>query len=186
MNARIALAAVALSSLGAVPVSATVLSATHQAVGTRSQAPDYLQVTRVQKEMNLTLDEYNGSTVASGVVSVPAPSTADGGFTVVIPDGPGATHWTPEPWRQTVDSDGPVDGRVPLPVFGGKDGGNIPFGQIRNDHGRRGGHGRHGDFDQHDGGAHAAPEPSTWMLLGTGLLLMGGYATIRRRSADQS
>jgi hypothetical protein len=46
---------------------------------------------------------------------------------------------------------------------------------------RRGGGGG-GGGNRHGGGAHATPEPSTWMLVGAGLALFGGYVTIRRRT----
>jgi hypothetical protein len=57
--------------------------------------------------------------------------------------------------------------------------GSVHTRPSRFDNNRGGNHGRHGD-------PHAAPEPSTWMLLGTGLAMLGGYVMIRRRAAMEA
>jgi hypothetical protein len=62
-----------------------------------------------------------------------------------------------------------------------KKGGNV---------GTHGGHKKDGGWKGHKGGGHhgggggvqAAPEPSTWLLLGAGLTMVGLYEVVRRRS----
>lgn len=181
MNARHALAAVLISALAASPAAATVLSASGQAVGTKSSKADYLRVTEVQKELNATMEDMSDAAVASGPLAASAPSSDGPGY-ILQKEGEGGRHRDDgEPFTQSYD-DGLDDGRLAGPVTTrGQSPGNYSDNRRTMENSRRGGgNGRHG------GGAHAAPEPSTWMLLGVGLALFGGYATLRRRAVVES
>jgi len=176
MNARHALAAVTVIAIGASPVSATVLSASNQAVGTKSSKADYLKVTTVQSELNATLKDVNDATVTNGSIEAAAPAN-DGPGLILQKDGTGGgTHPRGDPWSIVVPNDGRVPGQ--MPGVRSTRGGHQPDAFSDQRGGRRGGGGGGG---RHGGGAHGTPEPSTWMLLGAGLALMGGYATLRRR-----
>jgi hypothetical protein len=167
-----------LSVIAASPASATVLSASNQAVGTKSSKADYLKVTTVQSELNATMAEVNDAAVANGSVSAPAPATGGPGF-VLQKDGQGGgePREPGDPWQVITPDDGRVSGRLAVPVSSrGTRAGT--YNDQRD--GRRGGGGGGGGGRR--GGAHANPEPSTWMLLGAGLALMGGYAVLRRRA----
>jgi hypothetical protein len=176
MSARHALAAVVIIGLAA-PASATVLSASNQVVGTKSSKADYLRVTQVQAELDATMKDVNDAAVANGALSSAAPSTEGPGY-ILQKEGEGGRHREDgDEWSVVNPGDAHDTGRLSLPVSSR---GQMPGTADRhrgNGGNRRGGGGRHG------GGAHAAPEPSTWLLLGVGLALIGGYALLRRREA---
>ena len=176
MNARHALAAVTLIMIGAAPASATVLSASSQAVGTKSSKADYLKVTTVQTELNATIKDINDATVTNGSIEAAAPANDGPGFILEKDGTGGGSHPTGDPWSVITPNDGRVAGQ--MPGVRSVRGGHQPDSFNDQNGGRRGG----GGGGRHGGGAHGAPEPSTWMLLGAGLALMGGYATLRRRA----
>jgi hypothetical protein len=181
MNARLALAAVLVSSIAASPAAATVLSASSQAVGTKSSKASYLRVTEVQKELNATMAEVNDAAVASGPLSAPAPASGEAGF-ILQKEGEGGKNYSDDPFVAQANDDGLDHGKVTVPL--------TPRGRItnidtdsRHHNGNRRGGGGGGGQGKHGGGAHASPEPSTWMLLGSGLALFGIHMTLRRRNA---
>jgi PEP-CTERM motif len=173
MKARYPLAAAMITLMAAVPASATVLSATNQAVGTKSSKADYLRVTVVQDELNMTMKEMNEASTQAGGVASPAPSVAEGGYNILEKEGDGGGNRPGGDIGGFVfgGTDGREGGRLSIPNGGGRGTRDV----TGTDLGNRGGRGRRG-------GNHATPEPSTWMLLGAGLALFGGYATLRRRS----
>ncbi len=156
------------SLLAAVPASASILSATSQTVGTRSSNAEYLRVGAVQDELNTTMREINDGAAATGGVTAAAPAVSEGAY-VLQKDGTGGRPGI-NPKLDNLFS--PDDSR---------EGGRLSVTAT---------HGPRGHFDNNRGGnrdhrndPHAAPEPSTWLLLGTGLAMLGGYAMIRRRAA---
>jgi hypothetical protein len=181
MNARFALAAIMITAFVASQASATVLSASGQAVGTKASKADYLRVTHVQAELNTTMKDINDAAVASSPLSAPAPSTGQSGFLLQEREGEGGKNYGDPTPPGIPHDDGLDDGRLMVPgsIRGGQDPGT--YSDNRRSMGNRRGGG--GGGNKHGGGAHAAPEPSTWMLLGVGLALFGGYATMRRRMA---
>lgn len=180
MNVRIALAAVTLCAVAASPAAATVLSASGQAVGTKSSKADYLRVTEVQKELNDTMADIHNAAVENGPLTASAPSTGGAGY-ILEKEGEGGKHDPTDPFIGQAMDDGLDHDRLGAPIV--TRGGQTPgtYSDNRRATGnRRGGGG--GGGGRHGGGAHATPEPSTWMLLGTGLALLGGYVTLRRRT----
>ncbi len=188
MNARHALAAFVITAFAASQASATVLSASGQAVGTKSSKADYLQVTQVQKELNATMKDVNDAAVASGPLSAPAPSTGEAGFVLQEKEGNGGKSYG-DKYPTVLPNDDGLDAdrlMVPPSVRGGQNPGTYSDNRRSMGNRRGGGGGGGGGGNKHGGGAHAAPEPSTWMLLGVGLALFGGYATLRRRVAFEN
>jgi hypothetical protein len=176
-----------VSVVAASPAAASVLSASSQAVGTKASREDYLQVTEVQKELNATMQEINDAAVANGPLSVPAPSTGEGGF--LSAEREGSSGWVNRESIANPVDDGLIEGRLSGPVLSARGTRPTPGTFVSDRHSfryRRGGGHRPGGGGGHGGGAHAAPEPSTWMLFGTGLALLGGYVLIRRRAVIES
>ena len=164
-----ALAAVMLPLLLAVPASASILSATGQPMGKSSNA-DYLRVTTVQDELNTTMREMNSASVANGALSAQAPAIGEGAY-VLQKEGDGGKPMSfGKPGDLFVPGDSHESGRI---AIGSMDGST---------------HTRHQDSNRenHRDDPHAAPEPSTWMLLATGLAMLGGYTVLRRRATVAS
>jgi hypothetical protein len=154
-----------LSLLAAVPASASILSATGQTMGSRSPNADYLRVSTVQDELNTTMREMNDEAAANGAISAQAPASGGGAY-VLQKEGDGGTPMSFSKPELFVPGDSHESGRI---AIGSKDGST---------------HTRHLDnnHDTHRDDPHAAPEPSTWMLLATGLVMVGGYTMLRRRA----
>lgn len=177
MRSRFALAAVVLALLAAAPASASILSATSQTVGTRSSNADYLRVTVVQDELNATMRDMNDASVATGTIDAQAPSVSEGAY-VLQKEGTGGDP-----------RDNPKLGGLVVSPDDAREGGRLSVTSTGSSvHGTR-----HGGFDNTRGtnrdrrnDPHATPEPSTWVLLGTGLAMLGGYTMLRRRMAIES
>jgi hypothetical protein len=158
-----------LTLLVAVPASASILSATGQTMGTRSPSADYLRVTTVQDELNTTMREMNDGAAAHGAISAQAP-TSGGGAYVLQKEGDGGTPMSFSKPELFVPGDSHESGRIAI----GSNDGSAHTRHLDNNH------------DTHRNDPHAAPEPSTWMLLATGLVMLGGYTVLRRRAAIDS
>lgn len=167
MSSRYALAAVMLLA-AAAPASASILSATSQTVGARSSNAEYLRVNVVQDELNATMRDINDDATATGGVTASAP-VVEGGAYVLQKDGPGGRPGINPKLNHLYSPDDTHEGgRLSVTATHG------PRGHFDNNRG--------GNRD-HRNDPHAAPEPSTWLLLGTGLAMLGGYTMIRRRAA---
>jgi hypothetical protein len=163
-----------LPLLAAIPASASILSATGQSVGTRSPNSEYLRVTTVQSELNTTMREMNDEVAAVAGVDAEAPAV-EGGAYVLQKDGTGGNSGTNTKFENVfTPGDSHESGRISINTRDG----SVHTRPSRFDGNNRGGGGR-----DHRNDPHAAPEPSTWMLLGTGLAMIGGYVMIRRRAA---
>jgi hypothetical protein len=187
MKARYSLAAVVVSVLAAFPVSASVLSASGQTVGTRTNnRADYLRVTQVQDELNASTRSLTDEVVATGALSTPAPVGGSEAAYVLQREGNGHDTSRPDVSSLVGDPSGGRDtDRLSLHGAQGAHSGSTigTFGSTNNGNHRGGNNGkRHGEHGRH-GGAQPSPEPSTWMLLGVGLAFVGGYAMLRRRQA---
>lgn len=172
MNTRYFFAAAILVLGVNVPVHASVLSASGQAVRNRPvDRLDYLRVTTVQNDLNVSLRQMADESAATGSLSTPAPvfGRQQGYFSYDMDGSGGVGTYRGDPTGLFA---GP----------GGEGASWLPAGGQNGRHGKPGnnrGNGRGGK-----GGAHAAPEPSTWMLLGAGMAMLGAYAVIRRRQTS--
>lgn len=194
MDARYLIAAVIVSLGVSTSASASVLSASSQAAQPRpAERMDYLDVTAVQNDLNASFQHLADESAASGSLSSPPPRIGTtGGYFVGVGGGGGIAS---EPARPGADVSYPAGGGVsagdvfadhngqgiswlPITAGGGREGALGPNRGGNRGGGNRGGGNRGGG---HRGGAHAAPEPSTWMLLGAGLAMLGGYSLVRRR-----
>ncbi len=159
MKARYTIFAVVLTMLGASQASASIISASGQTQSIRPATQvSNLNTTSVQNDLNTTLRSVADETTPSTFTMASAPSNATGG---VVLTSTGTANF------------GVVAGPT-SPLFNPHHGsvntsfhGPVTYGSH---HHRRGG-----------GGTKAAPEPSTWMLLATGLAMLGGGAILRRR-----
>lgn len=185
MSSRILIAVVVTLVIGS-QAKASILSASSEAVREPSpKAVESWDATAQQHYLNASLlDAAEASSPAGPLASKRSP-VSGGGFLVL--DGASArATYAPFAGSSAVeglfdaggDSDQQVgtswDSRGPI---------------IAANHGRggRGGHNRDRDRDRDRRrdrqDPYATPEPSTWVLFGSGLLLLGAYAGLRRRDA---
>jgi len=170
MSLRHAFAAVTLALLAASPAMASILSATGQTLKSKPSNAEYLRVTAVQEQLNTTMRDINGETVATGSIESQAPVVGERPYVIQI-DGSGGSM--PGNIGELVLTPGDM-----------RDAGRISIDNGSNGRERLGRRGRHDDRNRRND-PYAAPEPSTWMLLGTGLAMLGIYAALRRRTATQ-
>lgn len=175
MNTRYFFAAVILVLGVSAPVHASVLSASGQAVRNRpADRLDYLRVTTVQTDLNASLRGMADASAATGSLSAPLPALGrQMGYFSYDFDGSGDVGKNRDPGDVFGGAGGEGENWLPTSGQTGHDG---TTGNRGNNKGNlRGGR---------KGGAHAAPEPSTWMLLGAGMAMLGAYAVIRRRQSS--
>lgn len=178
--------AVAIGSLVlASSAHASILSASSQAVPEPSmKSAGYWNAVTLQQDLNATLRDAADATAPGGSLASSRPSIAAGGLLV----NGGTTGATFAPFSESAAQDGLFEmGNESSTLTGGS---WSPSGTGRSGFDTSGRHGgdrwgggrdwRHGrDRDN----PYATPEPATWMLLGSGLLLLGTYAGLRRRYA---
>jgi hypothetical protein len=189
------LAVVVASLLVGSQSDASILSASSQAVREPSvETAGQWTATTLQNDLNASLRDASDASAAAGpLASTRAPVT---GGLVVNGGGAGATY-TPFSGSAAFDglfemgdhtssvTKGSWDPEGPVIASSGGHGGR---GRGRdNDRGRGRGHdrdrGRHRDRERDRHNPYATPEPSTWLLLGSGLLAIGAYTGLRRRQA---
>jgi hypothetical protein len=186
MKTRLPFATMTLALLVAGPASASIISASSQALKSRgAERADYLDVTTAQNELNSSLHGMTDAVVPADLSAGSLQSNATGGFVIQSPSTSGGLD------ANSVGRFSPQGGQR----FGGNSGGysfnsrGARWAPGPGDKGKKGGNNVGGDHRRRRGsnsGPQAAPEPSTWMLLATGLLMLGGYAILRRRTATSA
>jgi hypothetical protein len=179
-------AALALTSLlAASHAGASILSASSQAVREPSAASANWNASTLQHDLNATLELAAKAAAPVGpVASSPAP--ASGGLLVNSgSSGPSFSPFIESPALDdlfAMPNDQHTIGiardswTIGKPDVAGNPGGGI---------GNRKDPDKEKDRDRQRDNPYATPEPSTWMLLGSGLLMLAGYAVVRRRTALQ-
>jgi hypothetical protein len=117
--------------------------------------------------LNASLRDAADATAPSGSLSPNHPSIVGGGLLV----NPGESGAMFTPFTETGASSDLFEMRAE-PI-------GISTGWSSNGTGSGG----YETYGRRDRNPYAAPEPSTWMLLGAGLLMLGAYAGLRRRQA---
>lgn len=163
---------------------ASILSASSEAVREPSaKSVEYWNATTLQQDLNSTLrDAAEASAPAGPLASTRAPVTS-GGFMVNDGGSSGAAY---TPFGGSAALDGLFDVQHgPGALVSGSWSPNGPVVAGNHGHGGRRGRGRdRGWDDKRDrDNPYATPEPSTWVLIGSGLLMLGAYAGLRRRDA---
>jgi hypothetical protein len=197
MKARIVLALCAATLMVASQASASVISASSQTARSKpADQVDYLDVTNIQNDLNASLRAAAGASAPAALAPRSAPSTTFNGFLLGTSSNdvgydPSEYLFDPDSEKQpegmSLDAMGPGDvlaaGARGGPPGGGPPGGGPPGGGPPG--GGPPGGGPPGGGPP-GGGVHAAPEPSTWLLLGTGLAMIGAYMMLRRRNAIEA
>lgn len=200
MKARTWLATVVALAF-ASQASASVISASSQTARSKSaDRVDYLDVTTVQNELNASMRAATDVSAPTALGAKSVPSTTSGGFLLTAEPtassrfkgvGGNVTEslFNPESEKSadaiSRDYNGGPGAVIANGSSGGRwGGGNRGKGPGDRDRDRRwgGGDRRRGGGGGGGGGVHATPEPSTWLLLGAGLTLVGVVEVIRRRS----
>lgn len=172
MTARVSLFAVAVVLVSASQASASVISASSQTARSKpADRVDYLTVTTIQSDLNASLREAADATAPTALGSRPAPSNS-GGF--LLTTEPGSSAGYRDIGGTTMESLFDPDSEKSVSQIS-RDFANGPLLGAPGSN-NRGGRGR-GKKE----GVHATPEPSTWLLLGAGLTMIGVYEVIRRR-----
>ncbi|HXV15034.1 MAG TPA: PEP-CTERM sorting domain-containing protein [Candidatus Krumholzibacteria bacterium] len=168
---------------------ASILSASSQAVREPSiEAAGQWTATTLQNDLNASLrDASDASSAAGPLASTRTPVT---GGLVVNGGGTGASY-TPFSGSAAFDGLFEMNQESGTVTRGSWD----PSGPVIASSGGRGGRDRDRDRDRGRGryrdrdrprdrpNPYATPEPSTWVLLGSGLLAIGAFAGLRRRQA---
>ncbi len=191
MKARIS-ALVVFALLTASESRASILSASSQAVREpSSETAGFWTATTLQQDLNASLREAAESSAPAGPLASTREPIAGGGLMV------NGSSYTPFSGSQALDdlfqidngsgaiTRGAWDPNGPVIAGNGNHGGGRGRDNDR-DRGRGRDRDRDRDRDRKDrdrDNPYATPEPSTWMLLGSGLLILGAYAGLRRREA---
>jgi hypothetical protein len=138
----------------------------------------------VQQDLNVSMGDASAAAASAGPLAARTP-VSTGGLIVG-----GTSHVTYTPFSESPALEGLFemnDGTNAISRDSWNPGGSLITGGLR-DGGRPGhdldqdlGRGRWQDRDRQN--PYATPEPSTWILIGSGLLLIGAYAGLRRRHA---
>jgi hypothetical protein len=160
---------------------ASILSASSQAVREPSTGTAGLRdATTIQHDLNTSLRD--AATSVPNVPLAPSPRASAGSGGLIIgetdPVVGSTTTSVYQPFNDTAAQDGLFNSHEevgsihwdPAGTRGGQTGGELGGGGI----GRR---------DR--GNPHATPEPATWLLIVSGLLLVGSYARLRNRFSTE-
>ena len=180
---KFCISALALTSLlAASEAGASILSASSQAVREPSAASANWNASTLQHDLNATLEQAAKAAAPVGpVASSPAP--ASGGLMV----NSGATGPSFSPFIESPALDDLFSIPNDQHTIGiARDSWTIGKPDIANQ-GNGNGKGpkdpdKEKDRDRKRDNPYATPEPSTWMLIGSGLVMLGGYAVVRRRA----
>jgi PEP-CTERM motif len=188
MNARHSLVIFATLALASTQASASVLSASSLAVRSMSTGhAGYLDVNTMQTNLNASLNRAVDETPASASLTGRDPALSAGGGFYVQSTGAGVQAALSTSYGGTLSNFSSSSGDILAGVFrGGLDNGirNGGFGGTLG-HGRSWGTGS-GAFGRGSGraGVAAAPEPSTWLLLGAGIGMLSLFAGLKRRPSE--
>ncbi|HEX5131032.1 MAG TPA: PEP-CTERM sorting domain-containing protein [Candidatus Krumholzibacteria bacterium] len=186
MRSRYMFAVSAIALLLAAPATASVISASSQTARAKpADKVDYLTVTTLQNDMNASMRGVADANAPSALGTASVPSSTSGGFLIGVGGSSvgtgGITGGGIEPILGSNSNKGGV---------GNNDGHHNDWSFGRGQGNNNGGKDKDKDKDDEEwhhggGGANgvqAAPEPSTWLLLGTGLALAGAFTLLRRNS----
>lgn len=180
MKAMMLLIIGAAALIFASPTSASVISASSQTARSKTaDRVDHLSVTTIQNDLNASMHAASVAAVPTALAAQSAPATS-GGF--LLATDPGSASGFQDRGDNSTEwllAGGAVGTLLVLAMaLGDEDSGGAPVGdasRVTWDPGRGGGGG--------GGGVHATPEPSTWLLLGAGLVMVGALEAIRRNAA---
>lgn len=167
--------AVLVVLIAAPNAGASILSASSQAVHEPSaQSASLRDATTIQHDLNASLRDAAADVPTGALVAATRPRGSGGGLVISAGSsyGRGAANSTYRPFDRSSASAG---------LFESQD---ESIGRIHWDPAdtKSSGKGMGGFGHRDRGNPVATPEPSTWVLLLSGLLLLGTYAGLRRRA----
>ena len=178
MKAMMLLIIGAAALIFASQASASVISASSQTARSKTaDRVDHLSVTTIQNDLNASMRAASVAAVPTAFEAQSAPATSGGFLLATDPGSASGFRDREDNSTEWLLAGGAVGTLLILAMAfdGDEDRAGVPLGdasRITGDPGRGGGGGR--------GGVHATPEPSTWLLLGAGLAMVGALEAIRR------